>query len=88
MGRKGRYAGNGDYSYSMTFNTRSMPVDGEARPRIFRVYYPKSKRSYWRVSPMPAVLTTTQQTQWNAAYKFREQLNAKRAICDHCGKEL
>lgn len=61
------------------------------KPHIRLQHYPKSKRSYWRVSAVPKKwnrLSETEKEQWNAAHKFKERMNAKRVVCSHCGKEL
>jgi hypothetical protein len=60
------------------------------KPHIKLQHYPKSKRSYWRVSPVPVKwsdLSASQKAQWDAAHKFKERLNSQRIICPHCGKE-
>lgn len=61
------------------------------KPHIRLQHYPKSKRSYWRVSPVPKKwnrLSDTEKAHWNAAHKFKERLNSQRVTCESCGKEL
>lgn len=61
------------------------------KPHIKLQHYPKSKRSYWRVSPVPVKwrdLSTSQRAQWDAAHKFKERLNSQRKVCECCGQEL
>lgn len=61
------------------------------KPHIRLQHYPKSKRSYWRVSPLPGKwnrVSDEVKALWNAAHKFKERMNAKRVTCDSCGKEL
>ncbi|CAA2409864.1 hypothetical protein [Xanthomonas phage Suba] len=60
-------------------------------PRIWLEHYPKSKRSYWRVSPLPgkwARVSDEVKARWEAAHKFKQAMNAKRNVCECCGKEL
>lgn len=61
------------------------------KPHIKLQHYPKSKRSYWRVSPLPGKWNRVSEEvkeRWNKAHKFKEAMNAKRVVCSHCGKEL
>ena len=63
----------------------------DRKPHIKLQHYPKSKRSYWRVSPVPVKwnrLSVEQREAWDKAHKYKERMNAKRVVCAHCGKEL
>jgi hypothetical protein len=45
------------------------------KPRIFKTYYPKCKKSFWRVSPRPRAATDFEQFLWKAAHSWVWQQN-------------
>ena len=49
------------------------------KPHIYRKWYPKSKRHYWNVSPMPPASKrkVVDYDRWKEAYKFTWRLNAE-----------
>lgn len=44
------------------------------KPRIYWTYYPKSRRGYWRVSPMPKPYHVNR-AAWDAAHSYVNKLN-------------
>lgn len=55
----------------------------KAVPRIFREYYPKSGRGYWRVSPVPIpwrYLGDKQREQWTQANKYKDRMNERESV--------
>jgi hypothetical protein len=55
-----------------------MATNQHAKPRIYATYYPKSGRSFWRVSVMPkkfAKMTDVERERWQAAYNFTQTRN-------------
>jgi hypothetical protein len=45
------------------------------KPRIYWHWYPKSKRGYWRVSPIKRHAPTWMRNQWAYAHRMCRQMN-------------
>lgn len=51
-------------------------MDQKIKPCIYWKYYPKSKRGYWRVKPMPTVPNKREFRElWNYAYTLAIKMN-------------
>lgn len=48
---------------------------GGEKPRLYRTYYPKSRRRIWRVSPMPKPYTECVRALWAHAHEMARQMN-------------
>lgn len=45
------------------------------RPRLYWTYYPKSRRGYWRVSPMPKPASNVDRDRWAYAHNMAREMN-------------
>ena len=46
------------------------------KPKLYFVFYPKMKRGFWRVSPMPQRSTKTLD-RWTYAHALAREMNRK-----------
>lgn len=71
---------------SVTLNERGYPVikfdlssavPVLTKPRIYSTYYRRSRRHYWRVSPMPKPYTADVRALWKHAHDMARQMNER-----------